>query len=181
MNPYLAEILFGAMPSPPAAPRPQWAGVRERFTQFHRNLEMTALQQMDAFVKSNAVLRCLDQHYYGATGHLPRGFMVGSSGKGTAIRPPRDVDVLFPLPAAVYWRFQGNVGNRQSALLQEVRGVLINTFSQTTMRGDGQVVIVDFDSMSWKSFRPFPCRTAVLESAIRITAAATRKPIPAQK
>jgi hypothetical protein len=48
------------------------------------------------------------------------------------------------LPAEVYWRFEVRQGNKQSQLLQEVKGTLLNTFPQTDMRGDGQVVVVPF-------------------------------------
>lgn len=48
------------------------------------------------------------------------------------------------LPNAVYQRFEQRAGNKQSALLQEVKGVLLATYPQTDMRGDGQVVIVPF-------------------------------------
>jgi hypothetical protein len=67
-------------------------------------------------------------------------------GKNTAVRPPRDVDLYFVLPVEAYHRFQNYVGNRQSALLQEVKGVLSRTYPNTDMSGDGQVVLVRFDS-----------------------------------
>ena len=37
-------------------------------------------------------------------------------------------------------------GNRQSQLLQEVKSILERTWSETTIRGDGQVVVVKFAS-----------------------------------
>jgi Second Messenger Oligonucleotide or Dinucleotide Synthetase domain len=55
------------------------------------------------------------------------------------------VDIYFTLPPAVYYRFQNCVGNRQSALLQEVN-VLARTYPNTDMSGDGQVVVVRLDS-----------------------------------
>lgn len=72
--------------------------------------------------------------------------MIGSWGKNTAIRPPRDVDLYFLLPPMMYHRFEGYLWNRQSALLQEVRNVLGVTYPDTVMRGDGQVVVVRFGS-----------------------------------
>ena len=72
--------------------------------------------------------------------------MIGSWGKGTSIRPPRDIDLYFLLPVNVHHRFQVYFGNRQSALLQEVKKVLADTYPETDMRGDGQVVVVKFDS-----------------------------------
>jgi Second Messenger Oligonucleotide or Dinucleotide Synthetase domain len=78
----------------------------------------------------------------------PNSFLIGSWGKDTVIRPPRDVDLYFVLPVAVYHRFQGYVWNRQSALLQEVKNVLSSTYPDTDMSGDGQVVLVRFESYS---------------------------------
>jgi hypothetical protein len=46
----------------------------------------------------------------------------------------------------VYARFAQYIGNRQSALLQEVKNILAVTYPSTEMRGDGQVVIVRFSS-----------------------------------
>jgi hypothetical protein len=73
---------------------------------------------------------------------------VGSWAKSTEIRPPRDIDFLFLLPECVYYRYWWVSGNRQSELLQEVRGVLKNRYSGTNIRGDGQVVTVPFNSYS---------------------------------
>src|SRR3546814_21165790 len=75
-------------------------------------------------------------------------FLVGSWAKGTRVRPPRDVDIYFQLPVAVYERFEQVKGNKQSAILQEVKGVLQKTYPNTDMRGDGQIVVVRFNSMS---------------------------------
>jgi hypothetical protein len=46
---------------------------------------------------------------------------------------------------AVYWRYQASSGNRRSDLLQELRNVLLSTYSQTDLRGDGQVVSIPFN------------------------------------
>jgi hypothetical protein len=124
----------------------KWIAVRPRFEQFHRNLMLTPLQTQDAQTKRAGVVNRLNRHYYGSSSETANSFMIGSWGKNTAIRPPRDVDLYFILPDAVYYRFQNYVWNRQSALLQEVKGVLSGTYPNTDMRGDGQVVLVRFDS-----------------------------------
>jgi hypothetical protein len=62
------------------------------------------------------------------------------------IRPPRDIDILFILPNSVWQRFKQRPGNRQSQILQEVKGILSSTYNSTNMRGDGQVVVVPFAS-----------------------------------
>lgn len=58
------------------------------------------------------------------------------------------MDIFFELPTDVYHRIEGNSGNKQSILLQEVRGWLQQTYPQTAMRGDGQVVTVNFNTIA---------------------------------
>jgi len=130
-------------------PARRWVGVQERFEQFYRSLALTELQRADAVAKATAVVRCLNSHYYpdAAPTDTLNGFLVGSWGKRTAIRPPRDVDVFFQLPVSVYHRFQLYTSNKQTALLQEVKSVLLATYPNTDVRADGQVVVVDFTSV----------------------------------
>jgi len=96
-----------------------WIAVRQRFEQFRGNLELTPLQRQDGLAKRGGVVSCLNRHYYGTTSHTGNSFLIGSWGKGTAIRPPRDVDLYFLLPAVVYHRFARSPGNRQSDLLAD--------------------------------------------------------------
>jgi Second Messenger Oligonucleotide or Dinucleotide Synthetase domain len=122
-----------------------WIAVRQRFQQFHDNLVLTPRQQQDGMTKAVGVVECLSRHYY-ATSSTDHGFLIGSWGKNTATRPPRDVDLYFLLPNAVYTRFEAHSWNRQSALLREVKEILLNTYPDTDTSGDGQVVVVGFDS-----------------------------------
>jgi len=144
--------LLAALSAVPATPVPavglQWIAVRQRFTQFHNNLSLTPTQFLDGMTKRNGVANCLNRRYYGSASETDNSFFVGSWGKDTATRPPRDVDLYFVLPVAVHTRFQAHVWNRQSALLQEVKGVLAETYPDTDMSGDGQVVVVRFGSYS---------------------------------
>lgn len=147
-NPNLAlSTLFGGQSAVPATSAPpKWIAVRQRFGQFHRELSLTTLQTQDGHTKRAGVVNCLNQHYYGSPSDTQNSFFIGSWGKNTAVRPPRDVDLYFVLPVEVYHRFQNYAGNHQSALLQEVKGVLSRKYYNTDMRGDGQVVLVRFDS-----------------------------------
>ena len=84
--------------------------------------------------------------------------LIGSWGKLTRVRPSRDVDILFLLPPQIYHQYQARTGNRQSQLLQEVRGVLAQTYGQTTMRGDGQVVVIPFNTIPIEIAPGFRCQ-----------------------
>jgi len=144
--------LLAALSAAPVSPLPavglRWIAVRQRFTQFHNNLSLTPNQFVDGLTKRNGVVNCLNRQYWGSTSEMDHSFFVGSWGKDTATRPPRDVDLYFLLPSAVYTRFQAHVWNRQSSLLQEVKNVLTETYPDTDMSADGQVVVVRFGSYS---------------------------------
>jgi hypothetical protein len=122
--------------------------VSARFSQFLDNIRLTETQ-VDAGVSCReSVIRCLNSAYYGTSSVSSNSLSVGSWGKFTRIRPPRDVDVLFRLPDEVYHRFQQRTGNKQSQILQEVRGHLQRTYPSTDIRGDGPIVLVPFSAFS---------------------------------
>lgn len=124
-----------------------WIAVRERFRRLDTALVATQDQIDDAATKVGGILACLNSAYYGASG-FEHGRVVGSWGKSTQIVHTEDVDLLFEVPYATYTRFAAYQTNGQSALLQEVKGVIEATYSTTTMRGDGQVVVVAFNSLT---------------------------------
>jgi hypothetical protein len=123
-----------------------WVAVRQRFSQFHQNIGLTLLQQVDGWTKLNGVFTCLNQHYYELDSGDANRLLIGSWGKYLATRPPCDIDAYFLLPPEVYHRFQNRIGNRQSALLQEVRDVMLPTYPNTTIQADRHVVLVSFGS-----------------------------------
>ena len=125
-----------------------WAGVTSRFRTFHQNLRLTDSQLDEGRAHHSGVRRSLNGHYYGTSSLTANSFLIGSWGKHTKTRPPRDIDLYFILPNDVYQRFEAVQGNKQSALLQEVRRVLQVTYPNTELRGDGQVVVVGFNRMS---------------------------------
>ncbi|MBM3552614.1 MAG: nucleotidyltransferase [Alphaproteobacteria bacterium] len=120
----------------------------DRFNRFLSNICLTDAQKTDGVTKRESVCRALNANYYASSSGTANSRYVGSWGKTTRIRPPRDVDVLFELPTSVYNRFEGRTGNKQSQLLQEVKTVLSATFPNTNIRGDGPVVMVPFVSFA---------------------------------
>lgn len=120
--------------------------VSERFEQLLGNIALTEAQKDDGTTKHKGVRNCLNQAYYSLNSDTQNSTLVGSWGKSTRIRPPRDIDVLFVLPDAVYWRFQQRTGNKQSQLLQEVRYYLGQKYTNTNIRGDGPVVLIPFST-----------------------------------
>ncbi len=127
-----------------AQPGYMWAYLVRRFERLVENLAITGPQLQDGTRAQAGVRRTLNQHYWGVDSETANSRLTGSWGKQLRVRPPRDIDVLFTLPWEVYHRFEARSGNRQSQLLQEVRNVLAADYPQTTLRGDGQVIVVQF-------------------------------------
>ncbi len=125
-----------------------WSFVRKRFKAALSNLALTDTQLDDGHAKSCGIATSLNRHYWHEADGDIHKLIVGSWGKGTAIRPPTDIDQLCILPTSVFDDYNLRRGNAQSQLLQEVKGVLGKTYSQTDMRGDGQVVVVSFNSIT---------------------------------
>ena len=125
-----------------------WAGVTSRFRTFHLNLCPTDIQISEGERHRAGVCKSLNTHYYGPPYPSANSLLVGSWGKLMPTRPPRDIDLYFVLPYEVYQRFEFVQGNKQSALLQEVKRVLQLTYPNTDLRGDGQVVVVDFSRLN---------------------------------
>ncbi len=146
--------------------------VHQRFTKFLQNLQLTKTQIEDAKTKHIGVRTTLHNHYYGSqkSSGIPynyaiqltnsyaksevlleqttasTSYLVGSYGRNTAIRPPSDIDILFIMPSRLWKTYDRYSWNGQSKLLQDVKNVLLRTYSRTEIRGDGQVVSVKFTS-----------------------------------
>ncbi len=120
--------------------------IGHRFEKFLTKLELTSDQESNGKKMHLGVRQVLNQEYYDSESQTANSLLVGSWGKGTAIRPPRDIDVMFVLPYDVWLRYQQRSGNKQSALLQEVKAKLGKYYPHTDIRGDGQVVVVPFAS-----------------------------------
>jgi hypothetical protein len=140
---------YGGFPTSSAAllsHTPTWLFVRRRFERLLGSLQLLPDQLRDGETKYRGVVACLNRGYWGVSDETAHCLLAGSWGKGTRVRPPRDIDLLFQLPVDVYHRFQQRSGNRQSQLLQEVKGIIEVTYRATRMRGDGQVVVVPFNT-----------------------------------
>ncbi|MBO8131845.1 MAG: hypothetical protein H0Z29_10100 [Candidatus Marinimicrobia bacterium] len=118
--------------------------IQKQFEQFYENIKLTSSQREDAKRKYNGVCKKLHDHYYpdneynGST-----KLLIGSYGKHTNIRPPRDVDVLFIMPDDKFDRYDDNESNSQSQLLQDIKRILSEKYSTTEkIKGWGKVELV---------------------------------------
>lgn len=116
------------------------------FKKFLTNIQLTPKQMHDALIKCSGVCKKLHDHYYGSNYDGSTKLLVGSYAKKTAIAPPSDVDILFVMPYKEFKKYNSHSGNGQSQLLQDIKYILLEKYPDTDMRGDGQVVMVNFTS-----------------------------------
>jgi hypothetical protein len=99
------------------------------------------------------ITKQLNKDFWNIESDIQNSLYAGSYGRDTDIHTS-DVDMLFILPYEVYKQFDNYKGNGQSALLQTVKKSIGQTYI-SYMRGDGQVVKIDFtDSIC---FELVPC------------------------
>ena len=118
-------------------------GIGEVFEKFCDNLKITNGATISYRYKR--ITNQLNRTFYGYENDTYHSIYTGSYGRDTAIEGFSDLDMLFWLRPDDYSRFNNHEGNGQSAMLQEVRTSILNTYPNTAVSGDGQVVVVSFD------------------------------------
>lgn len=97
------------------------------------------------------ITRRLNTDYWSTISETSHSLYVGSYGRNTAIQGFSDLDMIFQLPYSEYEKYNNYSGNGQSALLQAVKASIEETYSTTSIRGDGQVIVVPFkDGISFE-------------------------------
>ncbi|WP_299568801.1 nucleotidyltransferase domain-containing protein [uncultured Pedobacter sp.] len=118
--------------------------IESSFETFFNNLLVD--NEDSIFQKIKRIVKALNKDLYAIDSDEENSYIVGSFGRDTAIKGVSDLDVIFSLPGELYNQYNNYSGNGQSALLQKIRGIVQKTYSQTDIRGDGQVVVVQFAS-----------------------------------
>jgi hypothetical protein len=116
--------------------------VSDQFETFCGNLSITNRSVLST--RYELITQRLNADFWSWDNRTAHSLHSGSYGRDTAIRGVSDIDMIFWLPPSEFRRFDGHVGNGQSALLQEVRASIRKTYPQTDTSGDGQVVVVTF-------------------------------------
>lgn len=116
------------------------------FKKFLDRIKLTDPQKSDAKTKIRSVCEALHSKYYPTTTYDgSTKLLIGSYGKQTHIRPPKDIDLLFKMPDSEFERFDSLSGNKQSQLLQEIRTTLKNRFSTTEeIKAWGKIILINF-------------------------------------
>lgn len=127
--------------------------MNKEFEQFCDNIRMSKSIVDSIQTKYHGITKCINRNYWFSTSEVSHSLFVGSYGRGTAISAS-DVDILVMLPSEYYRRFDEYTWNGQSQLLQHVKESLKSSYPNTKLRGDGQVIILDYHDIC---FEVVPC------------------------
>jgi hypothetical protein len=121
--------------------------LKDSFQEFVEGLEV---EDLDAVcIRFGEITKRLNLSFYGLSSDSEsNGFIVGSIGRHTAISGFSDLDMLFVLPKEKKKQYDDYKGNGQSKLLQDVKKEIKKRYPKTIVRGDGQVVVVSFESIN---------------------------------
>lgn len=117
--------------------------VSTKFQNFCSNIRIASSVAGDISYRCKRITKQLNKDFWSTESDTAHSLYVGSYGRDTDIHVS-DIDVLFQIPYAVYKRITEHSGNGQSALLQEIKKSIQNTYKTSDSHGDGQVVAVDF-------------------------------------
>lgn len=98
----------------------------------------------------HTITKAVNKEFWYSTSDVDHSLYVGSYGRGTAI-DASDIDILLELTEADYNRYDMAKGNGQSRLLQAVKDSILSAYSNSHIRADGQVVVINFsDGMKFE-------------------------------
>lgn len=91
------------------------------------------------------ITKAVNREFWNSESDTEHSFYVGSYGRGTAINTS-DIDILVELPRREYERYDAQKGNGQSRLLQALKNAILQTYPNSNIHADGQVVVIDFSN-----------------------------------
>src|SRR5690625_3956386 len=117
--------------------------IEKAFEEFIDYLQDIAME--DKVKRMKRITKKLNKTYYeGNESEEEHFLLIGSLGRGTAIKGISDVDIAFELPQDLYDKYNSRKNNGQSDLLQDVKNTLLELAPRTIIRGDGQVVVMEY-------------------------------------
>lgn len=130
----------------------------ESFQTFCNNLLISSDKRSTVASRHDAIAKRVNLDFRGISGSTANTLYVGSYGRNTANGYFSDVDMIIILPYSTYIQYDGYKYNGQSALLNAVRNSILKTYSNTCIKGDGQIVEVSFtDGMKFEILPSFEC------------------------
>jgi hypothetical protein len=118
-------------------------GLADWFNTFCASVQVQDLGTISPRYKT--ITRRLNTDFWTTISDTAHSLYTGSYGRNTAVQGFSDLDMLFQLPYAIYQQYDCYAGNGQSALLQAVKRSIERTYSTTSIRADGQVILVPFN------------------------------------
>ncbi len=116
--------------------------INEAFCQCLDCLEIQNKDDIEKHIKG--ITKKLNQRFYESNSDTEHCLLVGSMGRKTSIDKESDIDIIFELPRELLYNYKNRQGNGPSQLLSDIRDCLLDRYSNTDIRGDGQVVDVFF-------------------------------------
>ena len=117
-------------------------GLAEWFSDFCSNIQIRDVPSISTRYKN--ITQRLNTDFWGTNSDTAHSLYVGSYGRNTAISSFSDLDMVMQLPYELYQQYKSHLGNGQSSLLQAVKRSIETTYSTTSVRSDGQVILVPF-------------------------------------
>lgn len=118
----------------------------EKFEEYVDSLQIEDLEE--EVKRAKEITKRLNNSFWAIDSDEEHSEIVGSVGRETAINTFSDIDMLFILPKDLKNKYDKYSGNGQSKLLQDVKKEIKRRYSKTIVRGDGQVVVVSFESIN---------------------------------
>lgn len=129
-------------------------GVAEKFKKFNENIRISNSDIENISYRYKRITKQLNKDFWDTESDTNHSLYVGSFGRDTEIHVS-DIDMLFRLPYGVYEQYENYEGNGQSALLQAVKNSLQKTYGTSHIKGDGQIIGINFDDGI--NFEIVPC------------------------
>lgn len=118
--------------------------IEQTFKDFLDNIKVQNQENIEN--RFGAITQRLNSDFYKIDSKTDNGIYIGSYGRNTAISGISDLDLIFKLPDDLYRKYNNREGNKQSQLLQDVKASISKTYSQSKVRADGQVVVIEFSN-----------------------------------
>jgi len=118
--------------------------VSDYFSTFCSNLRMSDDTVSKIQRRYKQITKRINLDYREITSETSYSLYVGSYGRGTEIWTS-DIDMIVQLPYDTYKKYDNYTSNGQSALLQDVKTALQNTYRTSHLKGDGQIIGINFD------------------------------------
>lgn len=113
------------------------------FERFCNNLRFSDTSLQSIRTRYHSITKRINLDYWNSTSDTAHSLYVGSYGRDTEISTS-DIDMLVQLPFDTYKKYKAYTYNGPSSLLQEVKKSISQTYSNTKLKADGQIISISF-------------------------------------